>query len=39
MDKQGNVISPTTPEGAAQYLRGEQNRYAVLIKKADVKID
>ena len=39
MDKQGNVINPTTPEGAAQYLRSEQNRYAALIKKADVKID
>jgi tripartite-type tricarboxylate transporter receptor subunit TctC len=39
MDKQGNVINPTTPEGAAQYMRSEQNRYAVLIKKADVKID
>jgi len=39
MDQQGNVINPTTPEGAAQYLRSEQNRYAALIKKADVKID
>jgi tripartite-type tricarboxylate transporter receptor subunit TctC len=39
MDRQGNVINPTTPEGAAQYMRSEQNRFAVLIKKADVKID
>jgi tripartite-type tricarboxylate transporter receptor subunit TctC len=39
MDKQGNVISPTTPEVAAQFLRDEMNRYAALVKKADVKVE
>lgn len=39
MDKQQNVINPTTPEAAAQYFRSEQERYARLVKKADVKID
>jgi hypothetical protein len=38
-NKQGNVISPTTPEAAAQFLRDEMNRYAVLVKKGDVKVD
>lgn len=39
MDKQGNVIHPTTPEAAAQFLRSELDRYAALVKKAGVKVD
>ncbi len=39
MDKQGNVISPTTPEAAAHLLRSEMNRYAALVRKADVKVE
>jgi tripartite-type tricarboxylate transporter receptor subunit TctC len=39
MDKQGNVIQPTTPEVAVQYFRTEQDRYAKLVKKTDIKID
>jgi tripartite-type tricarboxylate transporter receptor subunit TctC len=39
MDKQGNVINPSTPEAAAQFFRTEQERYAKLVKKAGVKVD
>lgn len=39
MDRQGNVISPTTPEAAAQYFRSELARYGSLVKKADVKVE
>ena len=37
MAAQGNIISPTTPEGAAQYMRGEQERYAKIVKKIGLK--
>lgn len=39
MDKQGNVIKPTTPEQAAAYFRSEAVRYAALVKKANVTIE
>jgi tripartite-type tricarboxylate transporter receptor subunit TctC len=39
MAKQGNVLNPTTPEAAADYFRSEQERYAKLVKKANVKVD
>jgi tripartite-type tricarboxylate transporter receptor subunit TctC len=39
MAKQGNVIKPTTPEEAAAFFRSEQERYATLVKKANVKVD
>lgn len=39
MAKQGNDISPTTPEAAAAYFRSEQEKYANLVKKAGVKLD
>jgi tripartite-type tricarboxylate transporter receptor subunit TctC len=39
MDKQGNVINPTTPEAATQYFKSELARYAALVKKADVKVE
>jgi len=39
MDKQGNVIAPTTPESAAQFFRNELARYAVLVEKAAVKVE
>lgn len=39
MDKQGNVINPSTPEAAGQFLRSELNRYAAIVKKADVKVE
>jgi tripartite-type tricarboxylate transporter receptor subunit TctC len=39
MSKQGNVINPSTPEAAAQYLRSEMARYAVLAKKAGITLD
>jgi tripartite-type tricarboxylate transporter receptor subunit TctC len=39
MAKQDNVIAPTTPEAAAAFLKSEQDRYARLAKKADIKLD
>lgn len=39
MAKQDNVISPTTPEQALAFLKSEQERYARLVKKADIKLD
>jgi len=39
MAKQDNSIAPTTPEAALTFLKGEQERYARLVKKADVKLD
>jgi tripartite-type tricarboxylate transporter receptor subunit TctC len=39
MAKQGNVINPSTPEAATQYLRSEMARYAVLAKKAGIALD
>ncbi len=39
MAKQGNVIDPTTPEEAARFMRTEQERYAKLVKKADIRIE
>ena len=37
MVAQGNLISPTTPEAAAQYMRAELDRYAKLISKIGLK--
>ena len=39
MAKQDNVIDVMTPEATAQFLKTEQERYARLVKKADIKID
>lgn len=39
MDKQGNIIKPTTPEEAARYFRSEAERYAALVKKANVTLE
>ena len=39
MAKQENVIHPLSPEASAQYFRSEQERYAKLAKKADVKLE
>lgn len=39
MDKQGNVIKPTSPEEAASYFRSEAARYAALVKKANVVLE
>jgi len=39
MAKQENVIAPTTPEAAAQMLKSEQERYARLVKKANISLD
>jgi len=39
MAKQDNFITPTTPQAAAQFLKSEQDRYSVLVGKANVKLD
>jgi tripartite-type tricarboxylate transporter receptor subunit TctC len=39
MDKQGNVIKPTSPEEAVSYFRSEAARYAALVKKANVVLE
>src|SRR5205085_9370352 len=36
MQKQGNVISPTTPDAAALFFREEKEKYARIVKAADV---
>lgn len=39
MAKQDNIIHPSTPEAAAQFMKSEQARYAKLVQKADIKLD
>ena len=39
MDKQGNVINPTSPEEAVKFFRSEIAKYAKLVKKAGIKLD
>lgn len=39
MAKQGNVIRPTSPQGAAEMFRSELAKYARVVKAAGVKID
>jgi tripartite-type tricarboxylate transporter receptor subunit TctC len=39
MAKQDNLIAPTTPDAALAFLKSEQERYAKLAKKADIKAD
>ena len=36
MTKQGNVIHPMTPEASARFFRSEFDRYARIVKKANV---
>jgi tripartite-type tricarboxylate transporter receptor subunit TctC len=39
MARQENIINPMTPEASAQYFRSEQDRYARLVKKANITLD
>ena len=39
MAKQENVINPSTPEAAVQFFRSEQERYARLVKKANITME
>jgi tripartite-type tricarboxylate transporter receptor subunit TctC len=39
MAKQDNQINPSTPEAALKFFKSEQERYARLVKKADVKVE
>ena len=38
MNKQGNVISVSTPEYAAQFFKSEMAKYAALVKLAGVEL-
>lgn len=39
MARQDNFISPMAPEASARFLRSEQERYARLVAKAQIKLD
>jgi tripartite-type tricarboxylate transporter receptor subunit TctC len=39
MARQDNIINPGTPEAAAKFFRSEQERYAQLVKKANISLD
>ncbi|TFY99804.1 Bug family tripartite tricarboxylate transporter substrate binding protein [Ramlibacter rhizophilus] len=39
MAKQTNIINPSTPQAAAEFMRAEQARYAKLVASAGVKLD
>lgn len=39
MAKQDNVINPSSPEAARQFLKAEQERFAKIVLKANVKLD
>jgi tripartite-type tricarboxylate transporter receptor subunit TctC len=39
MSRQENIINPSTPEAAAQTMKSEQERYARLVKKANIALD
>ena len=39
MAKQENIINPMTPEASQQFFKSEQERYARLVKKANVTVE
>jgi tripartite-type tricarboxylate transporter receptor subunit TctC len=39
MARQDNSISPGTPEAAVAFFKTEQERYARLVKKANITLD
>lgn len=39
MAQQENIINPMTPEASAAFFRSEQERYAKLVKKANITVD
>lgn len=39
MARQDNVIDPSSPEAAAQFLKAEQDRFARLVRAAGIKVD
>ena len=39
MAKQENTINPMSPEASAQFFKTEQERYAKLVKKANITLD
>lgn len=39
MEKQVTILNPMTPEASAQYFRSEQERYARIVKKANITME
>jgi tripartite-type tricarboxylate transporter receptor subunit TctC len=39
MEKQVTILNPMTPEASAQYFRTEQERYAKIVKKANITME
>lgn len=39
MSRQDNFITPMTPEGSVKFLKAEQDRYAKLVAKAQIRLD
>jgi tripartite-type tricarboxylate transporter receptor subunit TctC len=39
MEKQVTILNPMTPEASAQYFRTEQERYARIVKKANITME
>ena len=39
MEKQNNVIHPSSPDEAVKFFKSELDRYAGLVKRADIKVD
>lgn len=39
MLKQDNIINPMSPEASAQFFKTEQERYAQLVKKANISVE
>jgi tripartite-type tricarboxylate transporter receptor subunit TctC len=39
MEKQNNVIHPSSPEDARKFFKAELDRYAGLVRRADIKVD
>jgi tripartite-type tricarboxylate transporter receptor subunit TctC len=39
MEKQNNIIHPSSPADATKFFQSELDRYAGLVKRADIKVD
>lgn len=39
MLKQDNIINPMSPEASVQFFKAEQERYAALVKKANISVE
>ena len=39
MARQENIINPMTPEASAAFFKSELERYAVIVKRANITLD